>query len=116
MMRDQKGIKSSLTSPKVEIFSLLCWKLLFHSTLFPKSASRISAELFNFRDISLSVSLNFIRLLRVVITPSEKTTRSNRMNFRLSFRSGILQNFSQMKRCPLHFSPTRDFSICLGTA
>ena len=30
-------------------------------------------------------SLNFIRLLRVVITPSvdEKTTRSNRMNFRL---------------------------------
>ena len=31
-----------------------------------------------------STSLNFIRLLRVVITPSEeKTTRSNRMNFRL---------------------------------
>ena len=28
-------------------------------------------------------SLNFIRLLRVVITPSEKTTRSNRMNFSL---------------------------------
>ena len=31
-----------------------------------------------------STSLNFIRLLWVVITPSEeKTTRSNRMNFRL---------------------------------
>ena len=36
-----------------------------------------------------SGSLNFIRLLRVVITPSErekKTTRTNRMNFRLYFR------------------------------
>ena len=33
-----------------------------------------------------SASLNFIRLLRVVITPwEEKTTRSNRMNFRLLF-------------------------------
>lgn len=59
MMGDQKGIKSSLTSPKVEIFNLSCWKRLFHSTLFRKSASRISAEsfaeLFNFGDISLSV-------------------------------------------------------------
>ena len=59
MMRDQKGIKGSLTSPKVEIFNLSCWKRLFHSTLFPKSASRISAEsfaeLFDFKDISLSV-------------------------------------------------------------
>ena len=54
-MRDQKGIKGSLTSPKVEIFNLSCWKRLFHSTMFPKSASRISAELFNFGDISLSV-------------------------------------------------------------
>ena len=41
MMRDQKGIKGSLTSPKVEIFNLSCWKRLFHLTLFPKSASRI---------------------------------------------------------------------------
>ena len=33
-----------------------------------------------------SASLNFIRLLRVVITPrEEKTSRSNRMNFRLLF-------------------------------
>lgn len=59
MMGDQKRIKSSSTSPKVEIFNLSCWKRLFHSTLFPKSASRISAEsfaeLFNFEDISLSV-------------------------------------------------------------
>ena len=30
-------------------------------------------------------SLNFIRLLRVVITPSGETTRSNRMKFRLVF-------------------------------
>ena len=38
--------------------------------------------------ITRMISLNFIRLLRVVITPSvreEKTTRSNRMNFRLSY-------------------------------
>ena len=38
---------------------------------------------------SLFSSLNFIRLLRVVVTPSvtweKKTTRSNRMNFRLTF-------------------------------
>ena len=36
-------------------------------------------------------SLNFIRLLRVVITPSvkEKTTRSNRMNFRLGFKASF---------------------------
>ena len=33
--------------------------------------------------LGLRSSLNFIRLLRVVITPQEKTTRSNRMNFRL---------------------------------
>ena len=38
--------------------------------------------------VNTRYSLNFIRLLRVVITPSvscweEKTTRSNRMNFRL---------------------------------
>ena len=41
------------------------------------------------RGFSLFSSLNFIRLLRVVITPSvtweEKTTRNNRMNFRLTF-------------------------------
>ena len=42
--------------------------------------------------VCLFGSLNFIRLLRVVITPSvtcweEKTTRSNRMNFRLPFWS-----------------------------
>ena len=43
-------------------------------------------------------SLNFIRLLRVVITPSEeKTTRSNRMNFRLRW-------------VPLPFSPS--FGFC----
>ena len=38
----------------------------------------------NLIDGPLQASLNFIRLLRVVITPSvEKTTRSSRMNFRL---------------------------------
>ena len=43
-------------------------------------------------------SLNFIRLLRVVITPAEKkTTRSNRMNFRLRW-------------VPLPFSPS--FGFC----
>ena len=39
-------------------------------------------------------SLNFIRLLRVVITPSviedEKTTRSNRTNFRLRVRETVI--------------------------
>ena len=68
MMRDQKGIRSSLTSPKVEIFNLSCWKLLFHSTLFAKSASRISAEsfaeLFNFGDIFLSVCVYYKILVK----------------------------------------------------
>ena len=40
-----------------------------------------------FGQVCLWISLNFIRLLRVVITPSvaerRKTTRSNRMKFRL---------------------------------
>ena len=47
--------------------------------------------------------LNFIRLLQVVITPSgtcleEKTTRSNRMNFRLNYTLKNVEKWGQVRK------------------
>ena len=73
----------------------------------------------NLIDGPLQASLNFIRLLRVVITPSvEKTTRSNRMNFRLitgmkrmDFKSYIPSFFG--KHSFPYLTPPSPFSLTL---